>query len=212
MREHFRSFPFLRGCACLLAAALILAVSSSEAHQKNKKQKNSDASSDTPAVALPDTPQVEANNINEDIGEMLGAFQIGDAETMHKYYSDNCTFVQSTFDPPIVGWQNYVALYDREKSSFQGMQLVRRNTNIFVHGDVAWASYQWEFDSSWQGKPYITEGQTTLVFTKTNGNWLIVHNHTNEVMAEPKPQTAAEKTPAQPAPSQPQQTTAFVKP
>ena len=80
---------------------------------------------------------------------MLGAFQIGDTETMHKYYSDDCTFVQSTFDPPVAGWQNYVALYDREKAAFQGMQLIRRNTNIFVRGDVAWASYQWEFDSSW---------------------------------------------------------------
>ena len=203
MREHSRNFPFLRGCACLLAAALILPASPSWAGQKNKKQKNTnDASSDSTTVPLPNTPQVEANTINEDIGEMLGAFQIGDTETMHKYYSDDCTFVQSTFDPPIAGWQNYVALYDREKAAFQGMQLIRRNTNIFVRGDVAWASYQWEFDSSWEGKPYITQGQTTLVFTKTNGNWLIVHNHTNQVMAEPKPQTTAETAPPpHPAPA-----------
>ena len=203
MREHSRNFPFLRGCACLLAAALILPAPPSWAGQKNKKQKNTnDASNDSTTVPLPNTPQIEANTINEDIGEMLGAFQIGDTETMHKYYSDDCTFVQSTFDPPIAGWQNYVALYDREKAAFQGMQLIRRNTNIFVRGDVAWASYQWEFDSSWEGKPYITQGQTTLVFTKTNGNWLIVHNHTNQVMAEPKPQTTAETAPPpQPAPA-----------
>ncbi len=202
MKEHSRKFRFLRGSACLLAAALILAVSPSGAGQKNKKQKNSDASTDSMAGALPDTPQVEANKINQDIGEMLGAFQIGDTQIMHKYYSDDCTFVQSTFDPPIVGWLNYVALYNREKTAFQGIQLIRRNTNIYVHGDVAWASYQWQFDSSWQGQPYITRGQTTLVFTKVNGNWLIVHNHTNEVMAEPKPQTTAETAaPPQPTPA-----------
>lgn len=201
MREHSRKFSFLRGCACLLAAALIVAVSPSGAGQKNKKN-SSNASSDSAAVSLPNTPQVEANKINEDIGEMLGAFQVGDADLMHKYYSDDCTFVQSTFDPPIVGWQNYVALYDREKAAFQGIQLIRRNTNVFVHGDVAWASYQWQFDSTWQGQPYITRGQTTLVLTKVDGNWLIVHNHTNEVMAEPKPQTTAETaTPPQPAPA-----------
>jgi ketosteroid isomerase-like protein len=200
MSEHSRKFPYLRGCACLLAAALILAVSPSEAGQKNKNQKNSDASSNSMVVPLPNTPQVEANKINEDIGEMLGAFQIGNADLMHKYYSDDCTFVQSTYDPPVVGWQNYVALYDQEKASFEGMQLIRRNTNIFVHGDVAWASYQWQFDSSWHGQPYITRGQTTLVFTKVNGNWLIVHNHTNEVMAEPKSQTTAE-TPTTPQPA-----------
>ncbi len=202
MKEHSRKFSFLRGCAWLLAAALILAVSPSGAGQKNKKQKNSDASTDPLAGILPDTPQVEANKINEDIGEMLGAFQVGDTEIMHKYYSDDCTFVQSTFDPPIVGWLNYVALYNREKTAFQGIQLIRRNTNIYVHGDVAWASYQWQFDSSWQGQPYITLGQTTLVFTKVNGNWLIVHNHTNQVMAEPKSQTTAETAaPPQPTPA-----------
>jgi ketosteroid isomerase-like protein len=200
MSEHSRKFPYLRGCACLLAAALILAVSPSEAGQKNKNQKNSDASSNSMVVPLPNTPQVEANKINEDIGEMLGAFQVGDADLMHKYYSDDCTFVQSTYDPPVIGWQNYVALYNQEKASFEGMQLIRRNTNIFVHGDVAWASYQWQFDSSWHGQPYITRGQTTLVFTKVNGNWLIVHNHTNEVMAEPKSQTTAE-TPTTPQPT-----------
>jgi len=120
---------------------------------------------------------------------------------MHKYYSDSCTWVQSTYDPPILGWQNYAALYEREKASFQGMQLIRRNTDIFVHQDVAWASYQWEFDGMWDGHPYATRGQTTLVFTKVNGNWLIVHNHTSQVIPEPTQQAAAQ--PAQPSQSAP---------
>jgi ketosteroid isomerase-like protein len=202
MRRDSRKFPYLRGCALLLAAALILAVAPSDAGQKNKKQKNSDASSDTPlASGLPDTPKAESDKINEDIGEMLGAFQVGNTDIMHKYYSDDCTFVQSTYDPPVIGWQNYVALYDREKAAFQGMQLIRRNTNIFVHGDVAWAAYQWEFDGMWDGRPYMVQGQTTLVLTKVAGNWLIVHNHTSEVMPAPTQQTAAQTSPqGQPTP------------
>src|ERR1700733_15969952 len=129
MKQHSRKFSYLRGCACLVAAALILAVSPNGAAQKKKKQKNSDATDSTPTPALPDTPRSEADKINQDIGEMLGAFQVGDADMMHKYYSDDVTFVQSTYDPPVVGWQNYVALYQREKAAFQGMQLIRRNTN-----------------------------------------------------------------------------------
>ncbi|HEX4001743.1 MAG TPA: nuclear transport factor 2 family protein [Candidatus Acidoferrales bacterium] len=198
MKEHSRRFLVLRGCACVAAAALMLSVWPSEAGQKNKKN-NSNASNDSSLVLpLPNTPQVESNTINEDIGEMLGAFQIGNDELMHKYYSDDCTFVQSTYDPPVIGWQKYAALYDREKAAFQGMQLIRRNTDIFVHGDVAWASYQWEFDGMAEGRPFTTRGQTTLVLTKANGNWLIVHNHTNEVMAEPTQQTTA-APPASPA-------------
>jgi ketosteroid isomerase-like protein len=213
MKEYSRKFSYLRGCACVAAAALILSVSPSEAGQKNKKAKNSDMPNDSqPLPALPDTPQIESNTINEDIGEMLGAFQVGNVDIMHKYYSDDCTFVQSTYDPPVVGWQRYAALYDREKAAFQGMQLIRRNTDIFVHGDVAWASYQWEFDGMTQGRPFSTRGQTTLVLTKVNGNWLIVHNHTNEVMAEPTQQTSATPSSATPASPEAQPAETAVKP
>ena len=206
MKERSRKFSYARGCACVAAAALILSFSPSGAAQKNKKQKNSDTPNDSQAPPLPVTPQIESNTINEDIGEMLGAFQVGNADIMHKYYSDDCTFVQSTYDPPVIGWPRYAALYEREKAAFQGMQLIRRNTDIFVHGDMAWASYQWEFDGMTEGRPFATRGQTTLVLTKVNGNWLIVHNHTNEVMAEPTQQTSS-ATPASPG-AQPTGTTA----
>jgi ketosteroid isomerase-like protein len=53
------------------------------------------------------------------------------------------------------------------------------------------------------GKPYSIQGQTTLVFTKVGGNWLIVHNHTSEVLPEATQQTAAQQQPQQtPAPPQ----------
>jgi ketosteroid isomerase-like protein len=61
------------------------------------------------------------------------------------------------------------------------MQLIRRNTSIFVHADVSWVSYQWEFDSTFNGKPFSARGQTTLVLNKVGDNWLIVHNHTSEI-------------------------------
>ncbi|HTZ98704.1 MAG TPA: nuclear transport factor 2 family protein [Candidatus Aquilonibacter sp.] len=205
MSEYSRRFSFLRGCACVAAAALLVAVSPGWAGQKNKKQKNSEASSNSTDSSitslLPDTPQAESEKINDDIGEMLAAFQVGNTEMMHKYYSDDCTFVQSTYDPPVVGWQKYAALYDREKSAYQGMELIRRNTDIFVHQDVAWASYQWEFDGTWQDHPYSLRGQTTLVFTKVGGNWLIVHNHTSEVIPE-NTQQATTQTSQQTEPAQ----------
>jgi ketosteroid isomerase-like protein len=193
MSRNSWGFSHPRGCACLLAAALVLSVSQGAAGQKNKKNSNasnSSSSDSTLTTGLPDTPKSEADKINQDIGEMLGAFQVGDADIMHKYYADNCTFVQSTYDPPVLGWQNYLALYERERAAFQGMQLVRRNTNVFVHADVAWASYQWQFNGMWNGRPYMVQGQTTLVFTKVGDNWLIVHNHTSEVLPEPTQQTA----------------------
>jgi ketosteroid isomerase-like protein len=196
MRENPRKFSCLRGCACLLAAALILTASSGATAQKNKKDKNSDASNNASQTsALPVIAKPDQDQIDEDIGEMLGAFQVGNVEMMHKYYADNVTFVRSTYDPPVIGWQNYVASYTQEKAAFQAMQLIRRNTYIFTHGDVAWASYQWEFDSMWNGRPYMTRGQTTLVLNKVGGNWLIVHNHTSEILPQSNQQTAAQPAP-----------------
>jgi ketosteroid isomerase-like protein len=78
------------------------------------------------------------------------------------------------------------------------MQLNRRNTLIFTHGDVAWASYQWQFDANFNGQPYTTRGQTTLVLNKVGENWLIVHNHTSEI-----PVAARTPTPQPPAPGPP---------
>jgi ketosteroid isomerase-like protein len=127
---------------------------------------------------MPTIPLPVSDQIDHDIGEMLGAFQAGDVEAMHKYYSDNVTFVSGTFGPPIIGWQNYLAGYQQQRLAFPAIQLIRRNTYIFVHADVAWAEYQWEFSSVWNGKPYALRGQTTLVLNKVGDNWLIVHNHT----------------------------------
>jgi ketosteroid isomerase-like protein len=183
---------FIRGSAGVLAMALAFALAlPSYAKQKNKK-KNSKNSSQSNPVPMPTMPVDE--QINADIGQMLGAFQLGDIATMHKYYADNATFVSGTWGPPVVGWANYVPLYKREWSAYQGIQLIRRNTYVFSRGDVAWASYQWEFDAMSNGQPFQARGQTTLVLTKAGDKWLIVHNHTSEI-SQTCPEASSRNTP-----------------
>jgi ketosteroid isomerase-like protein len=183
----------------MLAAVLILAVSSSAlAGPQNNKKSKIKTNDQTDPNAPPMPVGSDADQIDHDIGEMLAAFQLGKVEEMHKYYADNVTFVSGTFEPPIVGWQNYVPLYQRWIAVFQGVELIRRNTIIFPHGDVAWAMYQWEFQSMLNGQPYSMRGQATLVFNKVGANWLIVHNHTSEI---PATTTTASQPAAQPAPA-----------
>jgi len=177
--------------AWCLVIFLVLGVSASASDkQKNKKKDASTPDQPAPLPPVPDTDQID-----HDIGEMIGAFQLGDIDTMHKHYADNVTFVSGDYQPPIVGWQNYAALYERQRAAFQGMQVIRRNTLIVTHTDVAWAMYQWEFDSSVNGQPYTLRGQTTLIFNKVNGNWLIVHNHTSGIYPEAAAATAQQTTP-----------------
>ena len=175
-----RKFPELTRGVVLIATLAMLGSSLSNDALRAQKNKKSDAASNAapalPAIAMPDLQQVD-----HDIGEMLGAFQVGNVEAMHNYYADNATFVRGTYEPPVIGWDNYVKLYDQQRTAFPAMQVIRRNTSIFVHQDVSWASYQWEFVSTFKGKPFSTRGQTTLVLNKVGGNWLIVHNHTSEI-------------------------------
>jgi ketosteroid isomerase-like protein len=179
-------------CSLVLAVALGFAIpAAAYSAQKTKKPKK-DTDSSQPAPAVPNS---DVQDIDHDIGEMLGAFQVGDVELMHKHYADTATFVSGAFEPLVMGWQNYVARYQSQRAAFQGMQLIRRNTYIFTHGDVAWASYEWEFDAMYNGQPYSLQGQTSLVFNKVGSDWLIVHNHTSQVVPAGTPSQ-------QPAPAQ----------
>jgi len=185
--------------ASLLTAALAAILALALACQPAAAQKNKKSKSNTPDLnenaQAPPIPSTEADQIDHAIGEMLAAFQLGNVEEMHKYYADGVTFVSGDFSPPVVGWQNYVPLYQRQLAAFQGVQLIRRNTVIYLHADVAWAMYQWEFIAGYEGKPFTLRGQTTLIFNKIGGNWLIVHNHTSAVES-----AAAQQAPAAPKP------------
>jgi ketosteroid isomerase-like protein len=172
-KTRITSLENLRYGLRVLAAVLVILPVSTGAWAQKTKNKKPDNTSPMPAIPLPASDQID-----HDIGEMLGAFQAGDVEAMHKYYSDNATFVSGTYGPPIVGWSNYLAGYQLQRKSFPAVQLIRRNTYIFVHADVAWAEYQWEFSSVLNGKPYALRGQTTLVLNKVGDDWVIVHNHT----------------------------------
>lgn len=180
---------------CFAALITFFLFSSAAAAQKKKKNPPLD-NSPMPAMPMPVPDQIDRN-----IGEMLGAFQAGNIEAMHKYYSDGAVFVRATYEPPVVGWQSYAAMVQQQRAAFQGgMEVIRRNTSIYFRGDVAWASYQWQFDSTYLGKPYTARGQTTLVLTKEGDNWLIMHNHTSQVWDA---SMCGEQMQAQPAPQNP---------
>ena len=185
---------FRAGVVRVLAAVLVmLLLCSGVWAQKNKKNQ---PAPDQPSPSMPMTPN---DQIEHNIGEMLAAQQLGNLELMHKYYSDSATFVSSDYGPPIVGWKNWADGYERQKAAFQQMQIVRRNTYIYIHGDVAWATYQWDFSAMLAtGKGYDARGQTTLVLTKAGSDWLVVHNHTAVDCSSLAP---AEATPVTPAPS-----------
>jgi ketosteroid isomerase-like protein len=201
MKSH--SIRIFAGAFALMFL-LMAGASPSFAQKKNKNQ--TPATTTPPAQDQPVVPLSSADELDQDIGQMLAGLQVGNLEIARKYYADNAMFVSGSYAPPIVGFQNWAAGYQRQRAQFAGMQIVRRNTVVFPHGDVAWATYQWELTGTLaNGEPYTAKGQTTLIFNRVGNAWLIVHNHTSvdcgfvaEGAAATAPAPATTPAPTQP--------------
>lgn len=165
-------------CAGLLPQA---APTGAQQQQKDKKNKNKkDAAADGSSVT---SMMSEEQQIDVQISTMLGGWQINDLEKMRQTYADDVILVSGNWAPPIVGWSNFATMYQQQRAHMQQVRMDRSNTYIKVKGTFAWACYQWEFSANVDGQASAARGQTTLVFQKDNGRWLIVHNHTSLVQA-----------------------------
>jgi ketosteroid isomerase-like protein len=163
--------------------ALVLAVTPVAAQKKDKNKKttkaNADAEADLRSV-MPPLPDTQA--VDQAVGEMLGYWQIGDIDSLHKYYADNVVMVSGAFEPPVIGWDNFVRAYQAQRANVTGQRLERSNTYIKVNGDSAWATYQFLYDAIVaEGKVVQFRGHTTLVLNKIAGRWVIVLNHSSIV-------------------------------
>ncbi len=193
----------LRIHAVLVALALLFfCVAASQAGQSDKKKKKDpprvDNNSANPVIPLTDEQQIDYM-----ISEVLGAWQLGDSNRMHKNYAEDVSVVRSDLDPPIRGWAEYEKGYKLQRATMQQVRMDRSsNTYIKVNGNSAWACFQWDFSAVINGTPSAAMGQTTYVFIKKDNHWLIAHDHTSVVQSS-RPQTPAGAAPAAATPPKP---------
>jgi ketosteroid isomerase-like protein len=172
-------------------ALTLTCVSPAAAQKKKKTEPPPSTDSSKMLVSLTDEQQIDYT-----LSEMMGAWQLGDAEKLHGDYADDVAIVNGSWAPPIIGWTNYLAVYQQQRARMQQVRLDRSNTYIKVSGTVGWACYQWDFSAVVDGQPAESQGHTTVVLEKRNNHWVIVHNHTS---LAPKAQPIAPATqPAQP--------------
>jgi len=143
----------------------------------------------------------DQQQIDYQISEMLGAWQLGDIDRLHKSYADDVSVVSGVWTPPIFGWPSYLAAYQAQRARMMQVRLDRSNTYIKVSGNFAWACYQWDFIGTVDGQQTGAQGQTTLIFEKRQNRWLIVHNHTSIVQGNAP--TAGPTTPLHTQPNPP---------
>jgi len=200
MKTYLAAHFFHRATGKVLLALLVAVVAVAgvtQAGAQKDKKKKTDQSSDNSKITVPMTDEQQIDYM---LSEMLGAWQLGDIEKMHAKYADDVSMVNGSWAPPVIGWTNYVAIYQQQRARMQQVRLERSNTYIKVSGNIGWACYQWDFSGLVDGQPAQSQGHTTVVVQKRGDHWVIVHNHTSQVQAAPatSPQNAPPQQPAKP--------------
>ncbi len=167
----------------LVGPAALLAAPGAQNQKNNKNTKEPEITGIASLMTLPDAQHIELM-----VSQLLGAWQIGDAEMLHSHYADDVLMVSGNWEPPLQGWPNYLRAYQAQRARTQGVRLDRTNTYIKLQGDTAWCTFQWSFAGQVDGSPSTAVGHTTLVLQKRAGKWLIVMNHTS---VAPEPQRPA---------------------
>jgi ketosteroid isomerase-like protein len=168
IQANSRTLKFI---AFTFAAFAFLFVSAAPTHAQRTKIKQ---------VPEPPGPPVAENHVIDlDISKMLGAWQMGDAQEMHKFYADDVVVVSGAWEAPIYTWANYLPAYQSQHARMSSPRIDRTNTVVRIKDNSAWATYQWELSAYVDGNKIAARGDTTLVFEKRDGVWLIVLNHTS---------------------------------
>jgi ketosteroid isomerase-like protein len=172
-------------CAAILLALALLAVAQPANAQKKDKDKNNKnknaqlADTEADLKAAMHTPDSQA--IDQAIGEALGYWQIGDAESLRKYYAEDVVSVSGAWEAPVIGRDNFLKAYQEQRAQINAARMDRSNTLIKVNGNSAWATYQFVYAAQSQGKVAQFRGHTTLFLIKQADRWLITLNHSSIV-------------------------------
>jgi ketosteroid isomerase-like protein len=170
-----------RGAAWIFLALVLAVFPAAAQKNKNKKATASDASAASDLrSALPAPPDSQA--VDQAIGEMLGYWQIGDVDALHKYFAEDVVMVSGAWEPPVVGWDNFSKAYQAQRTGVTGVRIDRSNTFIKVSGTSAWATYQFLYVAvAADGKIVQFRGHTTMVLNKAADRWVIVVDHSSVV-------------------------------
>jgi ketosteroid isomerase-like protein len=184
--KYARSFRFWTILALAWMAVAIPAGAQKKGKNKSTPTTTTDSAVDfKSAMSTPD-----GQVIDQTIGEALGYWQIGDAESMHKYYSEDVVLVSGAWEAPVIGWDNFLKAYQAQRAQISGARMDRSNTVIKVNGNSAWATYQFVYAAQMEGKVVQFRGHTSLFLVKQGDRWVITLNHSSVVDSSlPEPAT-----------------------
>lgn len=179
MKDLSRRISCRGGLFAALGVLLMAVALPAAAQKKDKKKQQPQTQTTIDDKSMPPVSDTQA--VDQAIGQSLGYWQIGDVDSLHKYYSDDVVVVTGDWSPPLIGWDNYAKAYLAQRARVVGGRMDRTNTILKVEGNMAWATYQFYYVTSLDNKMSESRGHTTLVLNKRGDRWLIVLNHSSIV-------------------------------
>jgi ketosteroid isomerase-like protein len=187
-----------KGGVLAALALLLLAAAAPVGAQKNKDKKKQQQQTESSTDAKAAIPAPDSQAVDQAIGEAMGYWQLGEVDSLHKYYADDVLVVSGLWELPVIGWDNYVRAYQAQRAQVTGGRMDRSNTYIKVDGNSAWATYQFIYVATVNGKISEFRGHTTLILNKRGDRWVIVLNHSSVVPEATQTGPAPVADPAQP--------------
>jgi ketosteroid isomerase-like protein len=169
----------LRVLTALALAGMVLAIPAGAQKNKDKKKPVPASDSGTNLNSLP--PASDSQAVDQTIGEALGYWQIGDIQSLHKYYADDVVVVSGLWEPPVIGWDNFLKAYQARRAQGNAERMDRSNTLIKVNGNFAWATYQFTYAAMKDNQVAQFRGHTTLILARQADRWVITLDHSSVV-------------------------------
>jgi ketosteroid isomerase-like protein len=165
----------------IIVAFAFLAMAMPANAQKKDKNKNAAPPPDVTEEMKQAMRGPDSQVIDQSIGEALGYWQIGDTESLRKYYAEDVVVVSGAWEPPVIGWDNFLKSYQAQRAQISAARMDRINTLIKVNGNTAWATYQFTYAAQMNGTVVQFHGHTTLCLSKQAERWVITLNHSSIV-------------------------------
>jgi ketosteroid isomerase-like protein len=198
MGANMRKFAAngVKTCGALFMLALVFTAFAAPATAQKKNKKNDQPSPEVPSDSKAMLPESDSQAVDRAVGESLGYWQIGDIDSLHKYYSDDVVVVSGAWEAPVIGWDNFLKSYQAQRAAVTGGRVDRSNTYIKVNGNSAWATFQFVYTAMADNRVVQFHGHTSLVLNKQGDRWVIVLNHSSVVdSSTSSPALPADSTP-----------------
>ena len=125
-------------------------------------------------------PEDDIQAIDALLQRLEGAVLRGDLEALTGLFCEEASGIFSGSSEPVRGRDALAAIWKRHLDLWSEVRILRRDTLVRIHGDVAWASFLWDGEGRSGGRGYRLEGERwTVVLLWEAGGWRLAQMHTS---------------------------------